>query len=689
MKRIIGFLLILPIVAISALVIAFLLVPTETYKQTIEQQASKALNREVTITGPVKLHIFPSISASANEVTIANPPGFGDSSFAHIDQLRVGVKLLPLFSKRVEITEFILVRPQISLEKNKHGIANWLITSQQKTNKAKTEFIRQEGNNSFQAQLGDVRIIDGKASFNNQTTQKKASIEAINLQLKLPNLNKAVNLSGSLTLNNQPYSFDAKLSSLGDFLQGKQTPFSLTAGGELINITFDGKFSEAKDIRFFGDMNLNIPSLQKLMQVSDHQITFRPNTFETFSINGKVKGSPNNLTFTSANLAFDQISGSGNFSAILTEDKPKITGDLQIESLDLNPYLPSVPPPGTKIESWSKQPLELDVLKAANADFNLSVASLKARNIEFTTTTLTTKLVNGRLEAIISDSQLYGGTNNGVMVVNARGNTSSFSFKSQIEDVSVLPLLTAAAGIENIEGTGKLQLDIKGGGKSIDAIMRSLSGTANMQVRDGAIRGVNLASVLRNAQSYLLTGALSVEAGQTAKTDFSSLESSFVISKGVARNTDMFMTGPLVRVNGEGQIDLGRQTIDYRMTPKAVASLKGQGGENQLQGISVPFRVHGQWNNIKAGLDEKALQQAALNRAKREAARLIKDNVGGDLGDLLQGFLGGQETQPATNTETNADTAPREKTDEEKALEILGGFLGVGRSEKPPAKEDE
>jgi len=555
--------------------------------------------------------------------------------------------------------------------------------------KSKNGFVREKGNNNFQAQLGDVRIIDGTASYIDQSTRKKTSIEKINLTLKLPDMNKPMSLSASLELDQKPFSLDAKLSSLGGFLQGKRTPFSLNAGGELVNFTFDGEFSEAKDIRFSGDMDLTIPSLQKLMQVNGNQIAFRPDTFGTFSINGKVKGTTDRLAFTSANLVFDKIIGSGNFSAILNGSKPKLTGNLQIENLDLNPYLPPVPPKGTKIESWSKQPLELDVLKAANANFNLSVASLKARNIEFTTTTVTTKLVNGRLEAIISDSQLYGGTNTGVVVVNARGNTPSFSFKSQIKDVSALPLLTAAAGIENIEGTGELQLDIKAAGKSIDAIMRSLSGSANMQVNDGAIRGVNLASVLRNAQSYLLTGALSAEAGQTAKTDFSSLSGTFSLNKGVARNTDMFMTGPLVRVSGKGYIDLGGQSIDYQMTPKAVASLKGQGGENQLQGISVPFRVQGPWNNIKAGLDTAALQQAALNRAKREAGRLIQDNVGGELGGLLQGILGGQQAQPTTDSEPGEETAPREKTDEEKALSILGGLLGFGGSEKPPANDDE
>ena len=580
-------------------------------------------------------------------------------------------------------------RPQISLQKNKNGTANWIIGSQQNIGKTNSEFVREKGNNNFQAQLGDVRIVDGTASYVDHTTHKETNVEAINLTLKLPNMNKPMSLSGSLKLDEKPFSLDAKLSSLGGFLQGERTPFSLKAGGELINLTFDGEFSEAKDIRFSGNMDLTIPSLQKLMQINGNKIAFRPDTFGAFSISGKVKGTTDRLAFTSANLVFDNINGSGNFAAILSGSKPKLTGNLQINTLDLNPYLPPVPPKGTKIESWSKQPLQLDVLKAANANFKLSVANLKARNIEFTTTTVTTKLVNGRLEAIISDSKLYGGTNTGVIVVNSRGNTPSFSFKSQIKDVSALPLLTAAAEIENIEGTGELQLDIKAAGKSIDAIMRSLSGSANMQVRDGAIRGVNLASVLRNAQSYLLTGALSAEAGQTAKTDFSSLSGTFSLNKGVARNTDMLMSGPLVRVTGKGQIDLGGQSIDYRMMPKAVASLKGQGGENQLQGISVPFRVQGPWNNIKAGLDTAALQQAALNRAKAEAGKLIRDNVGGELGGLLQGFLGGQQAQPTTDAEPGDESAAPEKTDEEKALGILGGLLGFGGSEKPPTKDDE
>ena len=41
-----------------------------------------------------------------------------------------------------------------------------------------------------------------------------------------------------------------------------------------------------------------------------------------------------------------------------------------------------------------------------------------------------------------------------------------------------------------------------------------------------------------------------------------------------------------------------KRTVNYRVTPKVVASAKGQGGESQLGGLAVPVQITGPWDNL-------------------------------------------------------------------------------------------
>jgi len=686
MRRIFIILFLLVAIIIGAVVAAVYLVPVEVYKEKIEQQASAAIGRQVEINGDISFVLFPNISVKAANVRIANPDGFSGNDFASMDEMKVGVKLIPLFSRQVEISEFVLVRPKISLEKLRNNAINWALGAGDASStraSANQGFSRVPGALPLEASLGNVRIIDGKASYHDHANNQKTNIDAINLQLKLPSLDKKMSLNGDVSVNGTAYTLSLGLASLRGFLEGAQTAVTLAVASDFLRFSFDGAFAQSEDLELAGTMNIDVPSLQKLAKEQGQTFSASPGTFENFSVTGFVKGRPNHLSFDNANLVFDNIKATGKFSAQLGGATPKFSGNLRVARLDLNPYLPPPPAKSITIAPWADDTLSMEPLRAANGNFTLDVDSILVRNIEFGATTLQTNLVNGRLEANLTKTSLYGGAGTGQIVLNGRGRTPSFSMKFNIADVEALPLFDAATGFNRLSGTGELAISLLTSGTSVDAMMNNLSGTTNLHLSDGAILGINLANVLRNAQTYLLTGALPANLNTQEKTDFSSLQGSFNIAGGVARNTDMLMVGPLVRVTGNGQVDLGQQTLDYRITPKAVASLQGQGGKTDLSGLSAPFRIHGSWNNVKAGIDTKALAEIVANQAKTQVRKLIGDNIGGDVGKVLQGLLGPKPEPTAQPT----SEPPTEKSDEEKALETLGNLFGFGKKQEPPTEE--
>jgi AsmA protein len=155
-----------------------------------------------------------------------------------------------------------------------------------------------------------------------------------------------------------------------------------------------------------------------------------------------------------------------------------------------------------------------------------------------------------------------------------------------------------------------------------------LQGSASVQLRDGALKGYNLAKSLRQAKAALSTSKdTSQRASQTEKTDFSEMSASFQIDAGVARSRDLDMKSPYFRVGGEGQVDLGKGRIDYTARATVTDTSKGQDGADLavLKGLTVPVKLSGPFDAVDWQVQWSAVAAGAL---KNQAAAKLKDKLG-------------------------------------------------------------
>jgi AsmA protein len=183
-----------------------------------------------------------------------------------------------------------------------------------------------------------------------------------------------------------------------------------------------------------------------------------------------------------------------------------------------------------------------------------------------------------------------------------------------------------------------MALDVTGQGATVAVLKKALAGTARFALRDGAVRGINVAPAVRTARVALGGAQASGAGSQEQKTDFSELSGSFRIAGGVAHNDDLVVTSPLLRVTGSGDIDLGHERVDYLVKATVVDTLQGQGGSElqALRGQTVPVRLKGPFNAIGYSVDVAALaQEAARKQVEKKTQDLTKQ-----LGDRLKGLLG-------------------------------------------------
>ena len=348
--------------------------------------------------------------------------------------------------------------------------------------------------------------------------------------------------------------------------------------------------------------------------------------------------------------------GVGDFSPL------RLTFNLDIDQLDVDRYFPQQAggqggAPGQKPAPAPKtdKPFDLSALKELNATGTLHIGSLKVNNVKASNVKLDLKAANGHADLNPLTASFYQGTLASAISINAAPATPTFAVKHNMSGVNVGPFLHDLANNDTLEGKGNVTVDVTTQGNSVGQMKKALAGSAGLKLADGAVKGIDIAGSVRNAKAKLgaLRGEHTQQADKSQKTDFSELTGTFQIKNGVAHNQDLSMKSPLLRVEGNGDVNIGEDSINYLMKASIVGSLKGQGGRDvdDLKGLTVPVRISGPLGTPSYKLDFAAMATESVKQSVKEQLQKqlqggSKDagkkdgSSGGNVKDKLKGLFG-------------------------------------------------
>ncbi len=643
---------VLGLIAAAAVIVPFL-VPVETYKAEIERRAFEATGRKLTIAGPVSFSLLPSLAVSARDVSFANAPGTTSANMMMLDRLDVRLKLMPLLSGEVAIDSFVLEKPVINIETDRQGRGNWQFdTAKPAAPNAPAQSgqtPRQAGGNALnELRLGDVRIAGGRVSYRDGASGKNYVADAVNLRLSLPDLDHALQIDGGLTWNGKPVTLGGQIAAPRALLDGKVSALVLGLGSDLVKLTLKGNAANSLPAKLDGDVDLSVTNIRALAAWLGQPLAVSGTGLGPLAIKGKLAAVMNpqgaRISFSGADLSLDAIRAKGDLMADLAGRVPYIKASLATNVLDLNPYLPAANVSGSASsprvpgnassttaadaaeQGWSAEPLDFSGLRAVNADLALKVEGLHIRDIKIGQGDLAVALKEGKLAADLNQLALYQGQGQGRVTLDGASNIPAVGLTLKLVGVQAEPLLKDAMGIDRLRGQAGGDIQISGAGRSQRDLVGALAGKGALKFENGAIKGINLASLVRN----ISTAFLDAQAGRAQETDFSELSGSFTMDKGVMRNTDLSLLAPLLRVAGAGTVDLPRRQVNYKVTPQIATTLEGQGGQAQAAGVMVPVLIEGPWDALSY---------------KPDLTALLKDPKGAL--ESLRGVLGGQQPAPS------------------------------------------
>ena len=127
------------------------------------------------------------------------------------------------------------------------------------------------------------------------------------------------------------------------------------------------------------------------------------------------------------------------------------------------------------------------------------------------------------------------------------------------------------------------------------------------------------------------------------------------------------MQSPLLQVAATGTVDLTQNTISMLADPEIVAGAEGQGGANDLAGLSVPVRIEGPLDRPVIKPEFKGLfadPEKAGKAVNKIGKALQKKFKGKPVGEALGRFLGNVQIGAPDSTE---GSAPQAKPNRQRA----------------------
>ncbi|QLL66279.1 AsmA family protein [Sinorhizobium mexicanum] len=526
---------------------------------------------------------------------------------------------------------------------------------------------------------GNIGMRDATFVAPNVADESMREVKAKKLAIRIDDLTKPVHLSGSLAWRDKPIAVDLQMP-VRDLLLNKNPgttdiPLKLQMRMSDASLAIDGK--AVLPSQYVGKLDFSTADLDAFLTWLGRS---GAESVGLLAFKGDVSGSPTGVSFERAILSINGVQGSGNGSVEFTAPT-KISSALSFDELDFarlagaHSPAPEAKAKKAKGDKTSPDaPLDLSALQSIDATIKLNAKKLGYGRV-FAGPVATSLIVSDGVASLaLPKSPFYGGQVAASLKADGSQSEPAIALQASISGASAAPLLTDMAGFRHLEGALQAKFDIAGAGGTTKAMANSLRGTANVRFSDGAIRGLDIADVYNNLVGLMSSG---FKQDQNNATAFTELGASFAIERGVAQTEDIKLVGPLVRMTGKGAANLAESSLNFRLDPRVVASLEGQGAEISTDGIGVPVVVEGSFANPRIYPDLSGLLKdpgAALAALKkiglptdklRIDGLLTKGKKSGPVENLIRGnvekMLKGEDNQLSIEEIITGNAANRDQ----------------------------
>jgi AsmA protein len=624
--------LVTPIAALLGLLLVGLiasswLINRDALRQAVEAQIRAVTGLELVVKGPIEVSVFPGSYVSFHDVGLKGSAASDPA--LRVDVLTANLRLPPLLLQRFEIADLMLLRPLIRVVREADGESNW------------TPFIQtiartMTPGSDNQVSFSEIRIQDGKLTYEDAGNHASEKLEDIDLSLAWPSISRSFAATGQFDWHGERIDGAISVSDFLTALSGDRSGLKARLSSAPLKLAFDGTVANRTSAMMEGTLTVDTASLRNALQWTGQAPPAPGGGFGRFALKARANVVGASIALTNVNVELDGNVAEGVMT-YSNNGRQTLQATLAADTLDFTPYISTFRLLASGARDWNRQMFDLNSLSTTDLDMRLSAARVTVGLTKLGRTAFGANLRSGTLALSVGEAQVYGGIARGSFSVARADTAADVKAQFQFLDVDLAACASELFGVNRLSGRGNLNVSLAASGSSPFGLVQSLDGTATLTGHDGAITGFNVEQLLKRLERRPLSGG-NIRSGSTP---FDNLTVALKFADGVATTEEVRMEGAASRVTLTGTASVPAR--EYNL--KGVASLTANGTAS----FELPFVVEGPWDDPLIYPDPESL----IRRSPATAPLLdaIKDQKARDaVRSVLERFTGGgaRPVQPDT-----------------------------------------
>lgn len=552
--------------AISLLVVlAIMLFDWNMLRKPIERRVSAATGRDFRIHGDLDVDLSMKPLVTLNRLTLGNLPGAADPQMASVDRLQFRLHLLELLKGDVVLSEMVVNKPDLLLDKNAKGQVNWsfkrgdaewptilqlavtqgAVKYRNVLKRTDIDFKVTSGDPSADARLAPL-LIDGTGLYAGNDVQVDGRIESP-LTLKDPS---------------KPYRID---------LKARAGATRATARGDLIGPLQLRGF----DLQF----GLSGPNLALLYPLTGIAIPDTP----PYQLMGQLTREEKTWHYDNFNGKVGDSDLAGDASVNTAGKRPFLTADLVSKRLDFDDLggFVGAPPQAAKGETASPEQrakaaqlaasprvlpddiFKVEKLRNMDADVKLRAQRINAPSLPLEAMTAHLFLNDGVLRLDPLTFKAAGGEISSRIRMDARKQTIASTARITARGLQLPKLFPKAELTENSTGRVGGNINLRGNGNSIARMLATSDGDVGLIMGSGRISNLLMEYAgldIAEAVKFMLTEDRTIPV-RCAFGDFD-------VTNGLMSARRLAFDTTDTVILGEGKVSLRDESLDLRLKPQ-------------------------------------------------------------------------------------------------------------------------
>ncbi len=451
--------------------------------------------------------VLPRPHISIDGVSFADPSGA-----LRIDAryFKGYVRLAPLFAGRIEIASATLDQPDMHIDLDGRPMPPDSVIGRAADAAPATA----EAASADAARLGAVTLVDGRARFISKQLSTDLSIDAINMTLDWRKPGAAATVTGQARIRGENAAIAAWIASPAGLLRGQQSALSFKIDAPSFSFSADGGLASMPKWQFNGHIHAAAPSVRTLLEQAGYFVPL-PGPFNDFDANCEATIAAASAVLSGLHLQFDGNEFEGTLAFQARDAAPLLSGTLATTRLSLRPFLSSLSPATGRDGQWNRDPFDLKKYGSADLDFRISASHMLFSYFEIEDAAFSLTRDSSRVELTLAGAKAYQGTIKGRATFDVRDNGVGMWATGAISGADLAALSFDAFGWPEFYGALTGLANLESAGASMSELMRNLDGTAQIDVAQGQLGGIDLNSVLHRIDKSPLALLADIHRGRT------------------------------------------------------------------------------------------------------------------------------------------------------------------------------